>query len=379
MLADWHATTGCATQSICVQYLNNSKTTPTFVPNPTGTYGNVGRNAVRGPGLFMFNLSLSRSFKIKERYSLQVRADAFNILNHTSFVGAFAPSGQPAGASYGTLSTGLNSSNFGQITGATNPLLRRARFNRTMRFAATILLAASAFAQSQQQTPQQTGANPPAGREAIFHRAMTMYAAKNYGPALRAFEEAADAGNVEAMMHLGMMYSQGQGTPVKVDEAVAWFRKAAVAGDSQGMCNLGAIYYQGRGVPQRFDLAMKWFHNCAIAGNDQGMFNVGVMYRDGQGVPVDFAEARTWFVKSADAENDKAMNAIGNLYQKGQGVPVDYAEAAKWYHSAANMGNQSAMFNIGVLYEQGLGVPADADEARRWFAKAAEPPTPSRP
>jgi hypothetical protein len=121
VLADWLATTGCATQSICVQYLNNSKTTPTFVPNPTGTYGNVGRNAVRGPGLFMFNLSLSRSFKIKERYSLQVRADAFNILNHTNFVGAFAPSGQPAGASYGTLSTGLNSSNFGQITGAYDP------------------------------------------------------------------------------------------------------------------------------------------------------------------------------------------------------------------------------------------------------------------
>src|SRR5580692_12753415 len=100
-----------------------------------------------------------------------------------------------------------------------------------MRFAATILFSVTAFAQSQQPTPQQTGANPPAGQEAIFHRAMTMYAAKNYGPALRAFEEAADAGNVEAMMHLGIMYSEGQGTPVKSDEALIWFRKAAVAGD----------------------------------------------------------------------------------------------------------------------------------------------------
>ena len=123
------------------------------------------------------------------------------------------------------------------------------------RLAATILFSASAFAQSQQQTPQQTGANPPAGREAIFHRAMTMYTAKNYGPALRAFEEAADAGNVEAMMHLGIMYSEGQGTPVKIDEAIGWFRKAAVGGDRQGMCNLGSIYYQGRGVPQQLQFA----------------------------------------------------------------------------------------------------------------------------
>ena len=121
VLADWHANTGCATQSICVQYLNNSKAAPTFVPNVPGTYGDVGRNAVRGPGLFSFNLSLSRTFRFRERYSLQVRADAFNILNHTNFVGAFAPSGQPAGASYGTLSTALNSSNFGQVTGAYDP------------------------------------------------------------------------------------------------------------------------------------------------------------------------------------------------------------------------------------------------------------------
>jgi hypothetical protein len=117
VLSDWHATAGCATQSICVQYLNKAA----FTPNPLGTYGDVGRNAVRGPGLFMFNLSLSRSFKVKERYTLQVRADAFNIMNHTNFVGGFAPAGQPAGATYGTLSNTLNSSNFGQITGAYDP------------------------------------------------------------------------------------------------------------------------------------------------------------------------------------------------------------------------------------------------------------------
>src|SRR5271154_4914659 len=158
-----------------------------------------------------------------------------------------------------------SSSVSGDFACCIHPPIRKARFNRSMRLrlAATILFSVSAFAQSQQQTPQQTGANPPAGKEAIFKRAMTMYAAKNYSPALRAFEEAADAGVVEAMMHLGIMYSEGQGTPVKMEEAIGWFRKAAVGGDSQGMCNLGSIYYQGRGVPQRYDQAVKWFHNCA--------------------------------------------------------------------------------------------------------------------
>jgi len=92
-----------------------------FVQNPVGTYGNVGRNAERGPGLFNFDLALNRTFKLSERFRLQARAEAFNILNHTNFVGAFAPAGQPAGASFGTLSTNLSSSNFGQVTGAYDP------------------------------------------------------------------------------------------------------------------------------------------------------------------------------------------------------------------------------------------------------------------
>lgn len=118
VLPDWHATSStCSSSAICVQWINPAA----FVANPVGTYGDVGRNAVRGPGLFQFDLSLSRTFKFRERYSLQVRADAYNIMNHTNFVGGFAPAGQPAGASYGTVSTALNSSTFGQVTGAYDP------------------------------------------------------------------------------------------------------------------------------------------------------------------------------------------------------------------------------------------------------------------
>jgi hypothetical protein len=107
----------CSSQAICVQFLNPAA----FVQNPIGTYGNVGRNALRGPGMFSFDTSLVRTFKIRERFGLEARFEAFNILNHTNFVGAFAPAGQPAGASFGTARTNLSSSNFGQITGAYDP------------------------------------------------------------------------------------------------------------------------------------------------------------------------------------------------------------------------------------------------------------------
>jgi hypothetical protein len=45
------------------------------------TFGNAGRNILRGPGLATFDLSLSRKFAITDRTALQVQAQAFNLLN----------------------------------------------------------------------------------------------------------------------------------------------------------------------------------------------------------------------------------------------------------------------------------------------------------
>jgi hypothetical protein len=53
-------------------------------PTP-GTFGNSGRNSLRGPGLTSINFSLGKSFAIWEQVHLQIRADANNIFNHPSF------------------------------------------------------------------------------------------------------------------------------------------------------------------------------------------------------------------------------------------------------------------------------------------------------
>ena len=88
-----------ATQ-LCVAWLRPSG--QAFIQNPVGTFGNVGRDALRGPGALNFDLSLSRIFAITERYRLQARFEAFNAINHANF-------GNPA--------TNLSSSTFGLITG----------------------------------------------------------------------------------------------------------------------------------------------------------------------------------------------------------------------------------------------------------------------
>jgi hypothetical protein len=66
-----------------------------------------------------FDVSLSRTFKITERFSLQGRMDAFNVLNHANFVGAISPAGTVTG--YTTLSTTENASTFGRVQPAFDP------------------------------------------------------------------------------------------------------------------------------------------------------------------------------------------------------------------------------------------------------------------
>jgi hypothetical protein len=50
------------------------------IPDP-GTYGNLGRNALRGPGISQLDLTLSKKFPVKETMNFEFRAECFNVLN----------------------------------------------------------------------------------------------------------------------------------------------------------------------------------------------------------------------------------------------------------------------------------------------------------
>jgi hypothetical protein len=55
-----------------------------FVQPLPGTYGNVGRNILQGPGLAQTDLSVARKFSLSERLGLQFRAEFFNLFNRTN-------------------------------------------------------------------------------------------------------------------------------------------------------------------------------------------------------------------------------------------------------------------------------------------------------
>jgi hypothetical protein len=66
------------------------------------TFGNAGRNIIRGPGYFDLDANLFRNFKITERLTFQFEADAFGVTNTPHF---------------GNPDSNLTDSNFGKVTG----------------------------------------------------------------------------------------------------------------------------------------------------------------------------------------------------------------------------------------------------------------------
>jgi hypothetical protein len=73
------------------------------VPDSAYRYGNSGRNILEGPGSAAVNFSLSKQFRLGERFKAQFRWEAFNVLNRANFQ-------QPANT--------LDKANAGTITSA---------------------------------------------------------------------------------------------------------------------------------------------------------------------------------------------------------------------------------------------------------------------
>ncbi len=80
--------------------------TAAFALPVTGTFGDLGRNVVIGPGQSTWDASLQKYFNFTERTNLQFRAEFYNAPNHLSFWG---------------VATTFGATNFGQVTSATDP------------------------------------------------------------------------------------------------------------------------------------------------------------------------------------------------------------------------------------------------------------------
>jgi hypothetical protein len=86
-----------------------------FTDPAYGSFGNVGQNTVRGPGLQEWDTSFQKDFAAGEKRHFEIRAEMFNIFNHANFL--FAQPG-PQNANNATV---YGTPSFGYVTAARAP------------------------------------------------------------------------------------------------------------------------------------------------------------------------------------------------------------------------------------------------------------------
>jgi hypothetical protein len=85
--------------------------TSLFAPETLGQLGNAPRRFFHGPGIENFDVQLSKTIRITEFKSLDIRVEAFNVFNHAQFYGPASVDGE------------VNDPNFGSVVSAAAPRL----------------------------------------------------------------------------------------------------------------------------------------------------------------------------------------------------------------------------------------------------------------
>lgn len=181
----------------------------------------------------------------------------------------------------------------------------------------------------------------------------------------------AEQGDGEALNVLGNLFSQGQGVPQDLAEAVRLYRLASERGHAPAHFNLGMAYELGRGVGSDLASAFLHYRKAAEAGFAPAQFNIGNMYANGLGVTQDYFEAALWFRHGAEAGVPEAQYNLALAYELGRGVARDETVAQKWYRAAADRNYARARYNLALMLEEGRGSAADPATAADLYRAAA--------
>jgi len=216
-------------------------------------------------------------------------------------------------------------------------------------------------------------------------------------------EEAANAGDSDAMEQLAMAYLNGDDEiDANPEKAYFWFVKCAETGNEQAMFNVGLFTAKGFGVERDFTKAAEWMQKAADEGDEdaekcaeeyrkladavekaksgdaqaQADLAAGLMKIGGAleqaGEDRDFEESLMWAEKAVEQKNPDGYWVLALAYHHGRGVSQNMDKAIELYQKGADVGSAACQHNLGCEYMLGTNVEKDAHKAFELIKTAAE-------
>jgi hypothetical protein len=145
-----------------------------------------------------------------------------------------------------------------------------------------------------------------------YAQAIALLNAKKYARAAPILTSACNQGNLEACIHLGILYGNGDGVTRDPARMAALYRKACDGNSADGCNGLGTVYEYGLGVEK----------DCARAA---------ILYR-----------------KSCDGGFPEGCHTLGKLYEWGARgcFTKDPSQAAPLYRRACELGSEEACSDL---------------------------------
>lgn len=198
-------------------------------------------------------------------------------------------------------------------------------------------------------------------------------------------KRAAERGNIEGMAGYGAFLASKAdtgGLPADGEQAVRWLQQAAAAGNPQAMLTLGDFLRDGRFVPPNAAEAVNLYRQALEIERSMGaLLRNGDVLVSGDGGGVDVKQALELYREAANRGSPSAKLKLGRLLMRGGPVQRDPDAARGLLEEAIRAGDQKAPMLLADFYSGAFGdtpAPAEAERVLRAAVDQGNPEAPAR-
>lgn len=189
--------------------------------------------------------------------------------------------------------------------------------------------------------------------------------------ALKRLRSAADAGQVDAQIHLGQRVLKERAEGEVVAQARRWLQSASASGNGVGTYELSRLTSMYATTAAERTTSTNLLVLAAERGEPRALYASAKLHAFGALGMISPVRERAACLAAAQKGHVLAQYEVARLLVQGSGGRQDWRQAAHWYRQAALRGHAGAQFALASCYANGRGVEKDTRLAADWLTRAA--------
>jgi TPR repeat protein len=186
------------------------------------------------------------------------------------------------------------------------------------------------------------------------------------------FAKAAKLGLASGMKDQGFLLFSGRGVERDAEEGLKITRQAADRGDVFAILNMAAFYARGLGVDKDQETARQWLDKAVKSGNYWGRLENSLALATGRyGSKPDKKAAVQEMGRALETRNREVLEVLASWYAEGEVVDADWGKAVELAEAAFVQGSTQAAPLLAQMYGKGGGgLKKDEKLAEYWKIQA---------